>query len=281
MAKQQYEKSRAEGSPVTLYYIAWGDTPSSYDAYTDAEQEVMHNGVTYKPIPITHGNITSSGTLDKATLAIMTPTDTELAGRFISYPPGRVISCIIRQGHAEDADQEFPVVWSGRIISASYDSDDNQYQLTGEPVSTSMKRPGLRRRYQYGCPHVLYGQSCRASKDDATVTTTVTAISGSSITLVSGWPGEGQSEKYIGGMIEWTTAVGNKEARSILRNPDNRSFLVAGRLSGLTEGAQIDVILGCGHTMEDCRALHNNILNYGGCPWIPLENPIGTKNNYY
>ena len=281
MSKQQYEGSRGLGSPVTLYYIVWGESTTAFDAYTDAEQEVVHNGVTYRPIPVTHGSITSSGTLDKATLAIMTPTDTPLAGRFIGYPPGRVISCTIRQGHAEDPDKEFPVVWTGRIISASYDSDNNQYQLTGEPVSTSMRRPGLRRRYQYGCPHVLYGTSCRASKANATVTTTVTAISGSIITLISGWPGEAQSEKYIGGMIEWTTPVGNKEVRTILRNPDNRSFLVAGRLSGLTEGSQVDVILGCAHTMDECRELHNNILNFGGCPWIPTENPIGTKNNYY
>jgi hypothetical protein len=33
--------------------------------------------------------------------------------------------------------------------------------------------------------------------------------------------------------------------------------------------------------MSDCQDVFNNILNHGGCPWIPLKNPIGNRNQYY
>jgi len=33
--------------------------------------------------------------------------------------------------------------------------------------------------------------------------------------------------------------------------------------------------------MDDCSFFFDNILNYGGMPWIPHKNPIGLINLYY
>lgn len=272
MTFETLEESRCLGQPVDLYYFRYGTTASAYYAYTDAEEPVTFDGVIYEPKPIQRGAINSSGTLDKAALQVDLPTSCDVAELFRIYPPGRSVALIIRQGHLGDGDSDFKVIWSGRILSSS--REDSIDSLTCEPLSTAFRRSGLRRCYQYSCPHALYGAQCKASRLAATRAATVYATTGASVTLDSGWNGPHAVEKYIGGMIEWETAAG-KEVRTILRLTGGGNVLnLSGSTRGLTGGTEISVILGCEHNMADCETLHNNIQNYGGQPWIPLSSPI-------
>lgn len=272
MSFETIEESRYLGEPVDLYFFRYGTTTSAYYAYTDAEEPITLDGIVYKPLPIQRSAINSSGTLDKAAITVDVPTSSDVAELFRIYPPGRSVTLIIRQGHLTDADGEFNVIWSGRVLSSS--REDSIASLTCEPLSTAFRRSGLRRCYQYSCPHALYGTLCMASKIAATTLATVYAVSGASVTMDSGWNGAHPVEKYIGGMIAWETPSGT-EVRTILRLADGGNKLqLSGSTRGLTGGTEVSVILGCEHNMEDCQNLHNNIQNYGGQPWIPLSSPI-------
>lgn len=272
MSFETLEESRNLGQPVDLYYFRYGTTASAYYAYTDAEEPVTYDGVIYEPKPIQRGAINSSGTLDKSALQIDVPVSSEVAELFRIYPPGRSVTLIIRQGHLGDVDNDFKVIWSGRILSSS--REDSVNSLTCEPLSTAFRRSGLRRCYQYSCPHALYGSLCMASRLAATRAAIVYAVSGASVTMDSGWNGTHPVEKYIGGMIEWDTPAG-KEVRTILRLTEGGNKLrLSGATRGITGGMEISVILGCEHNLSDCEFLHNNIQNYGGQPWIPLSSPI-------
>ncbi len=205
MTFETLEESRCLGQPVDLYYFRYGTTASAYYAYTDAEEPVTFDGVIYEPKPIQRGAINSSGTLDKSALTVDLPTSCDVAELFRIYPPGRSVALIIRQGHLGDADNDFKVIWSGRILSSS--REDSVDSLTCEPLSTAFRRSGLRRCYQYSCPHALYGEQCKASRLAGTSAATVYATTGASVTLDSGWNGSHAVEKYIGGMVEWETAA--------------------------------------------------------------------------
>ncbi|ASY68907.1 phage BR0599 family protein [Sinorhizobium fredii] len=279
------ETSRQRGAPVTLYLFVYGGAegdspPPQAFAYTDAEQDITYEGFTYVPKPITRDNVNSSGTLDKSTLQIRMPRDIELAEEFRVYPPAQVMSLIIRQGHLSDPDspREFLVCWSGRVLSVGREGDE--CVIAGEPVSSSLRRPGLRRNYQLGCPHVLYGAQCQASEAAATVTATVASISGTSITLNAGWDGAFDAAKFTEGLVKWTNDTGGIEIRKIL-SVSGDTLSLGGLLRDLNASDTVSVILGCNHQMGDCRDLHDNIHNFGGCPWIPTKNPIGFRNNYY
>jgi len=282
MTFASYESSRDLGKPVDLYYFRYGSDPDAYYAYTDADfpLTVDHGDgpITYDAVPIKRGEISSTGTLDRTTLEVSTARDAELADLFRVYPPAQVVTLIIRQSHLDDPDEEFPVVWTGRIVGSSR-KKDSTVSYSCEPVSTSMRRPGLRRHYQYGCPHALYGIQCGANKAAATVTATVESISGTEVTLDAGWNAIDAS-KYLGGMIEYENADGETEIRSILRVTGDM-LTCSGILRDLAPAATISVILGCSRQMGDCKDIHDNIVNYGGQPWIPLKNPIGFYNNYY
>jgi uncharacterized phage protein (TIGR02218 family) len=273
------ELSRQKGMPVTLYHFIYDITPLTYFAITDAEQQITDGGIAYEPTPALRDAVVSSGTLDRTALTIRMPRDVEFSEKFRVYPPTQPVTLIIRQGHLSDADPpQFLVVWSGRVLSVGREGDE--CVVTCEPVSSSLRRPGLRRNYQLGCPHVLYGDECRANRAASTVAATVASISGTSATLNAGWNGAFAADSFREGIMEWTNDDGGTEKRKILSISGN-TLSLGGLLRDLDPADAVNVVLGCNHQMSDCQNLFNNILNHGGCPWIPLNNPTGYRNQYY
>jgi hypothetical protein len=286
MPFEPIEESRTLGEPVELYFFVYGSSDTEYYAYTDSEEPITidvgapYGSVEFQPHPIMRDTVKSSGTLDKQSLTVSLQRDAEVAELFRVYPPTQPVTAIIRQGHFGDT--EFLVIWTGRVLSCKF--TDSEAELTCEPVATSMKRAGLRRNYQYGCPHALYmgndQAGCHADKAAATVSATVTAISGSTLSLSSGWNGSFAAEKFINGMVEWTTAAGSIERRTTL-NLSGNDLSLSGIIRNLTVGATVSVILGCNHQLDDCADLHNVIGDYGGQWLIPTKSPFGFYNNYY
>ena len=266
------ETSRHLGQPDTLFRFEYG---TQTIAYTDAEREIDLEGVTYRPIPIQRNAITSSGTLDKATININLPINTEIAELFRVFPPSDVVGVTIYQSH--DGEKQFLAMFVGRVLSCG--RKGRVATLACEPASTSIRRPGLRRRWQYGCPHVLYGPQCRASRAAFTYTRTVASVDRAFVTMPSGWQGSNNRSSFENGLIEWDGPNGT-EVRNILQ-VNNDTLTISGRVSGLATGSSVRLSLGCKHTMGDCRVVFNNIQNYGGDPWIPLKNPVGLVNHFY
>lgn len=284
MSFSAFETSVFHGEPVNLFLFTYGPAPSEYYAYCDAEDTIIVDTKEYVPIPIDRDAINSSGTLDKSGLSVAVDGFAEVAELFRVYPPSQPVSLVIRQGHIGDADSEFGVIWTGRVLSCRW--EDNIATLTCEPVSTSMQRTGLRRHYQYGCPHALYmgtaAGGCRANKAAATKMTVAQAITGSLVTLPAGWNGSFEKSKFINGLIEWTNGVGSVVRRAILRvNEATNVITIGGPIPEMDQGDSIAVILGCNHQMTDCADIHNNINDFGGQPYIPTKNPFGNTQNYY
>lgn len=280
------ETSRYKGQPVNLYLFRYGVQAGDVYGYTDAEQSITYNAgdgsgaVVYQPVAIDRGEVSASGTLDKSLLEVELPDTAAISTLFAVYPPSTVVVLTVRQGHIGDS--EYLVHWVGRVLGRAL--NDNKCIFSCSPASTGLKRSGLRRNYQFGCPHVLYGPQCKASKVAATITRTVAGVNGSFIQLGAAWDTAPRRPKYVGGLCEWTRADGRVELRSILRNDEPITLLLSGAVNGLTPGMSVKLSLGCNHKAgltDDCIALHNNILNYGGQPWIPLKTPFGLTNNYY
>lgn len=289
MAFSNYETSRILGQPVMLYQFVYGVlgdgvTPLTYD-YTDHSAPVEHAGVTYQPLPIRGSSIKSSGKLDDGDISLRVPRDSQIADLFRIYPPGRVVTVTIRQGHIPNPDdppafaegENFPVVWLGRVLEAS--REEIETTLTCEAASASMRRAGLRRHYQWPCPLVLYGSRCNANRAAATTVSTVSAITSNEVLLVTPWRKAGTANAdYTGGLIEWTSSAG-PDQRAIKRVRANDWIVLSAPAFDLDVGDTVNVILGCPHTLAGCESLHNNVVNYGGQPYIPTENPIG-KNSH-
>ena len=270
------EASQDDGVPVELYHVRYGAEPGAFFAYCDGPLPVTRGGITYTPLALDRTKTPVSGGLDKTRMSVTLPMDSPLAELFRVYPPSRVVILTIREAHYEDPSGEAPVTWVGRVLScARAKGGPTTAELTCEPSQTSLRRTGLTRFYSLSCTHDLYGRRCRASKAAATRAGVVAALAYTKITLAPGWAGAFAPRNFIGGLVEWPGAD-NREYRTIMRvNGDVLSL--TGPTTGLGVGDPVDVILGCNRTPENCRGLHDNILNFGGQPDIPLENPIRTN----
>ena len=108
--------------------------------------------------------------------------------------------------------------------------------------------------------------------------------------MPAAWFGSRDVTKYLGGLVEWTTAAGNLEIYTILQIFNGKDLLISGLVRDLTAGMTVSVSLGCNRTRDDCLNLHvesgitparGNIRNYGGQDWIPTDSPVGFKNQFY
>lgn len=288
MAFEDKETSRYSGQPVDLFLFRYGSQPGSYYAYTNAEEDITFDDgdgdKVYEAVPISRDSVKSSGTLDKSALTLRSKRDLSMGSIFRIYPPSSVVTLTIRQGHLNDGGGEFLVAWAGRLLS--YERQGSERVMTAEPISTSLRRSGLRRFYQIACPHYLYGDDCRANRAAATVTGTVLSISGYVVTLSPGWNAQ-PVEKYRQGEFRWTQADGETAIRQVLKVAGD-ALTLSGPTMDLAVGNTVSVALGCNHLTSptgdgvgDCTNLFNNGQNYGGCKWIPTKNPIKTASSEF
>ncbi len=283
MSFEGYEESRALGEPLNLYLFEYGPSQSHRMGLTDGEQTFAFEGVQYRPEPVQRGNINASGTLDRAALEIKCDRECEVAELFRIYPPSQPVRLTVYQGHQDDPARQFLVCWTGRVLNVRW--ENSEAILMCEPISTSMLRPGLRRRYQIACPHILYGPMCRANKAAATSAATVnTAADGVRQLKVNYTLNATDLRTMRGGTVEWTTPDGLLEARTVLAVQAVGSvatFVLSGIVKAMPQGYPVNLVRGCGHNLDDCGSLHNNLPRYGGMPWIPTKNPVGNYSPYY
>ncbi len=276
------EDSRIAGHPIHLYEFRFGPEVDSVRRYTNIAKGFAWGGHTFEPLTIQHGEIVASGNLDKSTLQVRMPDEGDIPDLYTGSPPSSVVSLIIRQGHL--ADDDFKVCWSGRVGGTSYEGAE--LILDCEPISASLRRSGLTRLYTIPCPLVLYGPKCRANKAAASSNHIATTVNGPILTFASDWAPTDRKDKYIGGVVEWTNAAGRLERRSIVGRDGSTKLIMSNYSDTLVSGMTVTLVLGCNHqhgmndTDGDCLNLHDNILNFGGQPEIPLKNPIGIVNNY-
>lgn len=291
------EASRHSARPVHLYRFLFGPAPEDHRGFTDAEQPITHDGVLHKPMAVTSGDVEQNGTLDNTAMDVSIQMDAEIVNVFRIYPPGYVIGLLILQGHAGDSTADFRVIWSGRVINAAWLGSECTF--TCEPVATGLRRPGLRRNYQRGCPHVLYDlYSCRAEKTPHLTTGIVTHPGNLfQVHAVPGIPA-GFHVMFQGGHLEYRTKTGRVESVTILAIDGNYLMQLMGPISpDYVFGSPVTLFKGCDHTIGDfgCK-MHrpntpqidpvngvqffpaSNLLNFGGMPWIPLRNPTNNMS---
>lgn len=274
MTYDAYEAGRATGSPVETYLFTYGLGANDYAAFTDAERSFTLAGKTYVAVPITRDAIsTSGGRTDRRDIKVKMSAKDDMLNLFQIYPPDQPISVLIKSGHAEDGDEEFVATFVGKVINVKTLAD-GWAEVLCRPLWTASRQGGLRRHYQLGCPHVLYGSQCGASETD--VTTTATAYpSLNKVTLASGWEGAYTINKFRGGWLEWDD--GDNTHRRTILSINTNTLTLSGPVIGLSAGHAMRVVIGCNRQMGDCLDIHANINNYGGQPWIPTKNPVNTN----
>lgn len=259
------ETSTYGAAPIELHRFQRGGTVQIWN-YTSSVESVDFNGEAYDPVPINRTRLELSQDTIRNSITINLPTQSDFIQTFLTRAPSDIFNYSLFRYH--EGDSETINLWSGRVINVSL--KEEVADVLCESIITSLKRFLLKRLYQTTCPLTLYGNVCGANSADFLFETTVTGISGLTI---SGLNITDQPDGYYnGGYVEFSP--GGITNRSPIITHVGNNLNIGSPLEGLVIGSAIRVFPGCDHTTNTCTNKFNNILNYGGFPWIPEKNPM-------
>lgn len=263
MTYSTYENSVDSGAPVELYEFVEG---ANYYYYTNAPDDFVLLGITYKSQQIDRAEIELTDDVNRGGLSLTFPRDHELASKYLGQLTDFVTTITVRRGHYTDAGQEFITYWKGRVVAAK--ANGATIELSCESVFTSVRRHGLRARYQRNCRHVIYSYGCGLSQATWEVGGDLLAVVGSVVTMAAA--GGQPDGYYIGGILRLPGG-----GQRLITNHVGVDLTLARPLDGLAAGVEVKIAPGCDHSKSSCTDKFNNLINFGGFPYMPLKNPFG------
>lgn len=254
---------------IDLYRIVYGDLIWTL---TSADTEQVYNAgsgnETYVPVAMGRNGYEQKNELSKANMEVNLPIDHELSVNLLTSYNEQIVSLTLFNVQGVTSG----VAWKGRL--ASIKPSDTKLTLVFESIFTSLRRPGLRARFQKSCRHALYGRGCTLDPEDFAVAGNCVAVNGTTLSVTeAGAQGDGY---FVGGMLRAPDGslayIINHVGTSIVLQRVPYNILVEAG-----EGFPVSVTLypGCDHTRGTCGEKFANGLNYGGFDWIPSKNPLG------
>jgi uncharacterized phage protein (TIGR02218 family) len=262
---QNIETSSYGGQPIQLYEFRRG---SARMLFANCDQPVVAGADTYVPLPISDDGPKQKNDNVTDVFNITVPYASDIAAWFRYTMPSDVVYVVVRRFHLGDT--QAAIIWIGSVITSST-SDQGVVTLACHAVAISLRRNGLRLAWQRGCPHALYDQNCKVDKSQYLVAATVTAVGSNYFTTEIEDPPVGQ---WAGGFVEFEIVPGAMERR-LIENWNGNQLFPYGDMDGYGVGLAINLYPGCTRTQPWCTTYFNNYDNYGGFPYMTVQNPYG------
>ena len=241
-----------------------------------SHQPVNLNGLDYQSKPISRSTYKIDTVKTKNNLTVMFPGDDALAKRYLTPHPGQLLLDI--------ANRNGSVFFKGELIEARWSK--NLIQLIFAPLIRIRKTIGERRIYQRNCPYELYGDSCRADKNEISVilrsvptsrTITIAYDTGDSGNAGKSRPydiiptpagGKANLGLLSGGFVKifdttrqwWIVNASPVSATGSVVEIAIETFTV----HNIDITDTVVVALGCRHDIDDCVVVFDNLINFGG-----------------
>lgn len=256
--------------------------------WTSWEGDVTAGGHTWAAIPIEHGEIRQTLSLDRDELTLRTRWDP--AGPWRLWLPGtldarvslRILHSEVEGGVGSTPDQ----VWGGEITGVAFDGPIVSAKAAGANALFGRKTPRI--LMQPGCNHALFDPLCGLDRSAWQFGAEVVESDGHQVTLDSfsrtgGLPDPWGGEGYFALGIFERTAGGRPERASIWASSSKldpgggnyRITLTLGRIppTPMPSGTSVLVWPGCDGLRDTCVSKFSNFQRFGGFPFIPDRLP--------
>ena len=258
------------GEPYFLYLF---DNGSAAPTRLTSEPTVLTRmSEVWHPSPVAHEQVERTGNIEKQSLTLTFPLSDVYAQTLLA-PAMLVTSVTVWRGHRNDVSEELRVYWRGRVVGAK--DKPRVIAVEVESIFTSMRRPGLRARYQRNCRFALYGDGCTLTRSDFEVPGTVTAVAGLVLTVPEA--ATVAASEYHGGIVNWGGLfrfIGNHSGDQLTLTAEILGLSDALALLG---AVQVLLAPGCNLSLDRCTDRFANNLNHGGFSWLTNTNPFETR----
>lgn len=231
--------------------------------YTSGNESITYNSDTYTPVPLGRGNSETRNELSKATLEVKIDVLDALAQRLLTVFTEKVLTLTLYVQDQETATTS--IGWKGRLSNIK--PVKNRLTLSFESVFTSLRRPGLRARYQKVCRHVLYNRGCSLDPESFATVGQCSAVVSNIVTVPEA---AGEANGYFtGGMIR-----APDDLLAFIIDHTGSTLTLQRPFDSLWGGVAVTIYPGCNRLRQTCLDKFSNLDNFGGFPWIPSRNPM-------
>lgn len=264
---------------IELYRFVKGGTVWTL---TNIDEPYDYLGETYLPVPIDRGDTEQNDELARANLMIKMTLFHQIAAELVRFRDEQILSLtLFRVEEDWDGSPLVSVVWKGRVTSAS--ATGSEVELKCESVFTSLRRPGLRARYQKACRHTLYGPGCGLIKEFFAWPGMVSSVVGTALVVPEA------ALKPDGYFTAGMVGMADGSYRFIMKHVGANltlSYPIPGLETDFSEagygenygelygGVGVTLYPGCDHLKQTCIDKFDNLVHFGGFPWIPSRNPM-------
>src|ERR1700722_3613331 len=124
-----------------------------------------------------------------------------------------------------------------------------------------------RRLYQAACTHVFGDAMCTFNR--ASLAATVTAGAGSSQAVIVAGLSSSPATLFDQGTIVGVAGANAGQTRTIAQLSGGDVYLLKAWLYPVATGDSFQLLPGCDHTVATCQNTFNNLIHFGGFPYIP------------
>jgi uncharacterized phage protein (TIGR02218 family) len=277
------ETSPAEGRPYFLYQFVEGDQVWRFTSQATTWTSAGSGGteITWEPAAVAHGDVVQTSEIERGRLELTWPLSHPFARRFLAPMGNTPVTLTIFRGH-EQVLGETVAHWKGRVVGAEVEGQ--RILLQAESIFSTLRRAGVRAKYQRLCRHALYGRGCGLDIALSWLTGTVTAATGGGLTMTIPEAAAEPSGWYRGGVLRFGPQLGfitgHTGATLTLSRPMSEiaAVLASPEIdpeTGEPVPVLADIAPGCDLRASTCAAKFGNLLNFGGFPEIPGRNPFG------
>jgi uncharacterized phage protein (TIGR02218 family) len=281
MTYASIESSPAEGRPYFLYQFIEGAQLWRFTSRAGAWTSAGSGGeaITWEPAAVAHGDVVQTSEIERGRLELTWPLSHPFARGFLAPMGNTPVTLTIFRGH-EQVLGETVAHWKGRVVGAEVEGQ--RIILSCESVFSTLRRAGVRAKYQRLCRHALYGRGCGLDIALHWQGGVVASVAGNAVTIPQaadapeGW--------YRGGVLRFGPQLGfitwHSGAGLTLSRPMPEIAAGLGAPESDPETGEplpllVDLAPGCDLRAATCAAKFGNLANFGGFPEIPGRNPLG------
>jgi uncharacterized phage protein (TIGR02218 family) len=275
VAYDDIEQSVQDAGPAELYEFI---TNSSTTRLTSYGSDVTFGGNVYSSVPLARGSleVTDLAT-DQQEMVVEIPEGNAVA---VAYSPGIPIESLrVRVTRYHPAWGVSLQIWDGYASDMKYRGHMAAFRVpsgTGDALALEVPSARLQRL----CNHILYDAQCTIDPNTKKVSTTISAISLDALTITVGTLGA------VGALKDgYIKHIASGEKRTITQTPSGTDILIQCQFPNglLAIGNAVELYAGCDHQVATCKNSFNNVVNFGGHPYVPSSNLfyVGLLNTRY
>jgi len=249
--------------PIELYHF-WMGTTHWY--LTSGDAAITYLGNIYNPVYLERTNVSYNINFEANEMTITLPGVNEPILDFMNATPSELIWVSILRVFRDQPVYEPTVIFLGHVLDATRKSQITKVKCVGFEFYLGMQIPKY--TYQRQCNWTPFDANCgmTAVNGVTQITANVTVNADRSILTAAAF-GTVAAGLFSLGKVQF----GNHYR--MVASHSGTALTLRYPMPNIVTGDSVTVLAGCNQTIDQCLNRFNNVANFGGWPYIPLDNP--------